>query len=64
MRNRYGHLVPILTYLGALFRIFGLLILVPLLVLALYKGGSRPEVSSLCFMAPAALALLLGVLLK
>jgi len=64
MRHRLDYFLPMLAYLGAVFRVFGLLLLLPLLVLVIYREQEPREVSHLCFMAPAALALLLGLLLK
>jgi len=64
MRNRFAHLSSVLSYLGVLFLVFGLLILLPLLVLAIYARGGREEVSCLCFIVPAAIAFVLGALLK
>jgi len=63
MRNRFLYLRPILGYLGALFWIFGFVLLVPLVVLALYVGSDYGEVSPLDYLVPAALAWLLGFVL-
>lgn len=64
MRNRYRHLLPVLNHLGALFWIFGLLILVPLIVLAARAEGWPPEVSVLTYILPGGLSLAVAVILK
>jgi len=64
VRNRVPYFLPIFEYLGALFWVFGFVMLVPLIVLFAYADGGRAEVPSWSYVAPAALALLLGVLLK
>jgi len=64
MRRRLSYLVPVLGYLGGLFWIFGFVLLIPLIVLALDKRAGQEEVSPLCFLVPAAIAWGLGVVLK
>ena len=51
---------PILSYLGALFWIFGFVLLVPLVVRAIYAKSDYGEVSPLSYLVPAALAWLMG----
>jgi len=63
MRNRLSHLRPILDYLGALYWIFSLVMLVPLVV-GLSAGSGGPGVWPWCFVIPSALGMLLGILLK
>jgi len=64
MRNRFLEFLPILSYLGALFWIFGFVLLVPLVVLLLGVRAGHEEVSPLCFFLPAAVAWVLGFMLK
>ncbi len=64
MRNRMLHLVPVASYLGALFWIFGFVLLVPLVVLIPYARAGHDEVSPLSFLLPAAIAWVLGFILK
>jgi len=68
VRNRFAHLLPVLDYLGALFWTFGLLLLVPLIVLGVYaadtSGKAPEEVSIFTFVVPAAIAFVLALALK
>jgi len=64
MRNRFLYLWPILDYLGALFWIFGFVMLAPLGVLVLSSRAGHEEVAAWVFVLPAALGLGLGLLLK
>ena len=64
MRKRLDYLVPVLGYLGALFWIFGFVLLIPLIVLALDRRAGQAEVSPLCFLVPAAVSWGLGFVLK
>jgi hypothetical protein len=68
VRNRFAHLLPVLDYLGALFWIFGLLVLAPLIVLGVYgsdtSGETPKEVSIFTFVVPAAIAFALALVLK
>ena len=64
MRHRFLDLAPILDYLGALFWIFGFVMLVPLVVMLLCGRTGYDEVSPLCYVLPAALFVSLGLLLK
>jgi len=64
MRNRWNYFSPILDYLGVLFWVFGLLLLIPLVVLGIFSGGVRPETSIWTFIIPAAIALLIAMMLK
>lgn len=64
MRNRFQMLVSVLGYLGALFWIFGFVLLVSLVVLFYFAGAGYREVSAWCFLLPSALALGLGAALK
>jgi len=64
MRNRIQEFLPILGYLGALFWVFGLIMLSSLLVTAFYANAGEAEVNPKCFLLPAGLALALGFVLK
>jgi len=64
VRNRFVHLQSILSYLGAVLWIFGIVILLPLIVLGLYARGSGAEVSPGCFLVPSAISFALGFALK
>ena len=64
MRNRFGWLMPILGYLGALFWMFGFVMLAPIGVLLYYRHCGNEEVAVWCYILPAAFALLLGLFLK
>ena len=64
MRNRFLYLAPVLGYLGHLFWIFGFVLLLPLVVLFLFEGAERPEVSYLCFVLPAFISWAIGLYLK
>jgi len=64
MRNRLQYLMPILQYLGALFWIFAAVVLAPILVLFLRLRAGREEVSVRCYLVPAVLSCLLGILFR
>ena len=64
MRNRFLFLLAILDYLGALFWIFGFVLLVPLAVLGLHARADVGETSAMVFILPATLAFSMGALLK
>ncbi len=64
MRNRWGYFRPILDYLGLLAWVFGLLMVVPLTVRWLFARGGVVETPALTFGVPAAVGLLVGLLLK
>ena len=64
MRNRFAHLLPVLDYLGALFWIFGLLVLAPLILVGVRAQGWPKEVSASTFFVPAAIAFALAFALK
>jgi len=64
MRNRLLYLIPIFHYLGALFWIFGFVLLIPLLVLALYAKSGHEEVSYWSFLLPAIISWFMGAILK
>jgi len=64
VRNRFAHLLPVLDYLGALFWIFGLLVLAPLIVMGARAQDWPSEVSILTFVVPAAIAFALALALK
>lgn len=64
VRRRWIYLRPLLDYLGALFWVFGFVLLVPLVVLVVNRGRGMPEMPPSSFLVPAGLAFLLGVLLK
>ncbi len=65
MRNRTACLLPLLPYLGALFWIFGFVLLVPLLILLIPPANAPgPDVSGWCYVLPAATAWALGWALK
>ncbi len=58
------YLIPVLHYLGALYWIFGLVLLVPLFVLVAYARAGYGEVSPFAFVIPAVSAWVLGFMLK
>ena len=64
MRSRAAYFLPVLEYLGALFWVFGFVMLAPLVVLAVYRGQGREEVSLFCFAVPAVASLALGLVLN
>jgi len=64
MRNRFLHLGPILAYLGALFRVFGFILLVPLVVLFIYSRAGYREVSPFYYIGPALLSWAIGSVLR
>lgn len=64
MRNRFLHLWPVLDCLGALFWIFGFVMLAPLVVLVVSARAGGVEVPARCFVVPSALGLSLGLVLK
>ena len=64
MRNRLNYFAPVVHHLGALFWIFGFVLLVPLLVLAPCARAGQNEVSAWTFVLPAMIAWLLGFILK
>ena len=64
MRNRYRHLLSILGYLGALYWIFGFVLLTSLIVLVASNNAGLEEVDAWSFLVPAAVAWVLGFVLK
>lgn len=60
MRNRAAYLKPMLHHLGAVYRIFALVLLIPLGMLAFDALRGRAEVSPAAFLVPAALAWTIG----
>jgi len=64
MRNRLAGITSVLNYLGRLYRIAGLVLVVPLAVMAYYAWQGRDEASWLCYALPAAGAWLAGVVLQ
>jgi len=64
MRNRFVHLVPVLDYLAALLWTFGLLVLMPLIVVGLDARGGHTDVSPWSFIIPAVAAFAVGLALK
>jgi len=64
MRNRLNYFLPLLAYLGALCWIFGLVLLVPLVVLLWQARMGREEISPVCFILPALVAFCAGAVLK
>ncbi len=64
MRNRIAYFIPMLDYLGALFWVFGFVMLAPIAILLIYAGQARDEVSLFSYAVPAAAALALGFVLK
>ncbi len=64
MRNRAAYFLPVLEYMGALFWVFGFVMLTPLVVLAIDEAGGQREVSPLCYLVPAAIYLALGAALN
>ncbi len=64
MRNRLAYFRPLLDYLGVLFVVFALLLLVPLGVQAVFAPRGVGAAPASAFWVPAALALALGVGMK
>lgn len=64
MRNRLQYFRPLLDYLGLLTWVFGLLMLVPLGARLVFAEQGRAEAPAHAFWAPAALALVLGLIAK
>ena len=64
MRNRFRYFFPVLEHLGALFWVFGFVMLAPLAVLWICARQGYREVSVLSFAVPAAVAFVLGVILR
>ncbi len=64
MRNRFGFLGPVFFYLGSLFMVLALLLLVPLVVCVLYLYRGYEDVSILSYLLPAALAFAVGLLMR
>jgi trk system potassium uptake protein TrkH len=60
MRNRFRFILPVLDYLGALFWIFGFIVLVPLVSGLFFEDACPPS----AFVLPAAIALVLGLIFK
>jgi trk/ktr system potassium uptake protein len=60
MRNRFQFILPVLDYLGALFWIFGFVLLIPL-ICRIWCEDSTPASA---FVLPAAISLVLGLVLK
>jgi trk system potassium uptake protein TrkH len=63
VRNRAAYLKPMLHYLGAVYRMFGFVLLVPLGMLAFDVLHGRAEVSPGAFLLPAVLTWALGLAL-
>jgi len=64
VRNRMQHLRPVYYVLGSILQLSGAVLLVPLPVLWMDAAAGRGEVSAWCFLGPAVLCWLSGVLLK
>jgi len=64
MRNRFQHFGPILAYLGALFRLFGFILLIPLVVLFIYRPSGSYQASPFWFISPAVLSWAAGAVLR
>ena len=64
MRNRLLYLRPVIHYLGALFWIFGFVLLVPLCVRIGYAGAGYKEVWPWAYLVPALLAWVLGAMFR
>jgi trk system potassium uptake protein TrkH len=64
MRNRFRGLSAVLSYIGALFWIFGFVLLVPLLLLPFSGELSECPRCILAFVIPSGLCFLLGAVLK
>ncbi|MFP4176813.1 MAG: TrkH family potassium uptake protein [Candidatus Brocadiia bacterium] len=64
MRNRFEFLGPVISYLGALLMGLGLLLMVPWAVRLWYLHMGRAEVTAGTYIAPAALAVVSGWLLR
>ncbi len=63
MRNRAAYLKPMLHHLGAIYRLFAVVLLLPLGMLAFDALRGRAEVSPTTFLVPAALAWIIGFVL-
>jgi len=63
VRNRVAYLKPMLHHLGAIYRLFAVVLLLPLGMLAFDALRGRTEVSPAAFLVPAALAWLIGLVL-
>lgn len=64
MRNRALYLIPIFHYMGALFWIFGFVLLIPLLVLIPYAKSGHEEVSYWSYLLPAIISWFMGAVFK
>jgi len=64
MRNKLLSLTAILGYLGALFQISGIVLLIPLLIMLYYRGPQGSEVPPACFLLPALAACTVGFAVK
>ena len=64
MRNRFQFLLPILDYLGALFWMFGFVLMVPFAAQVYYAHAMGEATSFFTFLLPAAMAFVVGFLLK
>lgn len=60
MRNRAAYLKPMLHHLGAIYRLFGFVLLLPLGMLAFDTLRGRAEVTPVAYLLPAVLAWALG----
>jgi trk system potassium uptake protein TrkH len=63
MKIRYARFRMVLTYVGSIFLLFGIVLLVPLLF-SLWQGGGQPDVAFATFAIPAALSLVVGALCR
>ena len=64
VRNRLRYFLPLLEHLGALFWVFGFVLLVPLVVLLVYARLGQVEVSVLSYAVPAGASFVLGFALR
>jgi len=64
VRNRLAYFLPLFDYLGALFWVFGFVLLVPLAVQLHYGEVGVKGVPLWTFLGPAAVSLVLGLVLK
>ena len=64
MRKRLSNLLLIIEYLGALFWVFAVLLLVPLVPLLIYRRAGEHEVSAFTYVVPSLVSFGLGCALK
>lgn len=64
MRIRYARIRLVLTYVGSIFLVFGLILLAPLIYSFAVGSGGRPDVRPLAFAVPVVLSLVLGTVCR